>query len=93
MSVNGKSLFLNVISENPVVARYVQLIRMPLFLTVLDEEFSKLDGADWETESGIRETVFRIMPDTLSQFGVPAAEADKVIEQCLAELAKKKTGE
>ena len=46
--MNGRSLFLDVVSGNPEIVRYVQLFRMPLFLTRLDEEFKQYDDTDWE---------------------------------------------
>ena len=47
--MSGRSVFLDAVSGNETVGRYVQLFRMPLFLTVLDEEFKQYDDAAWET--------------------------------------------
>jgi len=88
--MNGRSMFLDVISGNQTVVQYVKLFRMPLFLTVLDEEFRKHDDACWENDDSAAETARAVMPETLSQFGIPEDETDQVISQCLAEFAKKK---
>ena len=89
MSVKGRSRFLEVVAENQLVIQYVKLFRMPLFLTVLDDELKKFDDSVWEEESTARETAFKAMPDTLVQFSFPREEIDKVIDQCVAEFAGK----
>ena len=89
--MSGRSVFLNAVSENQVIIQYVQLFRMPLFLTMLDEEFKKCDDADWEKDSTAGETVRKVMPGTLSQFGIPGEQIDQVIDQCLKEFAKKQS--
>ena len=89
MSDKGRKQFLEAVSENESVTRYVKLFRMPLFLTVLDEELKKCDDSVWETENAVRETAFQVLPATLLQFGFPQAETDSVIDQCVAEYVKK----
>ena len=88
--MNGRSIFLDVISENQTVLQYVKLFRMPLFLTMLDEEFKKYDDAIWENKKTAREIAHQTMPVTLSQFGIPEEENDQVIDQCLSAFEKKK---
>ena len=89
MSVKGRKQFLETVAGNPLVARYVKLFRMPLFLTVLDDELKKCEDSVWEKESAVRETALRVMPVTLLQFGVPQEEIDAVIGQCVAGFEKK----
>ena len=88
--MSGKSLFLDAVAENPAVAKYVQLFRMPLFLTMLDEEFKKYGDAAWETADAAKEAAGKVMPATLAQFGVPEEEIGRVIGQCLDAFAAKK---
>ena len=90
MGMSGRSIFLDAVAENPAVTKYVQLFRMPLFLTMLDEEFRQYDDAAWETAESAKEAVGQIMPATLAQFGVPQEEIDRVIGQCLDAFAAKK---
>ena len=90
MGMSGRSIFLDAVAENPAVTKYVQLFRMPLFLTMLDEEFRQYDDAAWETAESAKEAVGQIMPATLAQFGVPKEEIDRVIGQCLDAFAAKK---
>ena len=90
MGMSGRSIFLDAVAENPAVAKYVQLYRMPLFLTVLDEEFKQYGDAAWETADVVKETAGKVMPATLAQFGVPQEEIDRVIGQCLDAFAAKK---
>lgn len=90
MGMSGRSIFLDAVAENPTVTKYVQLFRMPLFLTMLDEEFKQYDDAAWETAESAKEAVGQIMPATLAQFGVPKEEIDRVIGQCLDAFAAKK---
>ena len=90
MGMSGRSIFLDAVAENPAVTKYVQLFRMPLFLTMLDEEFKQYDDAAWETAESAKEAVGQIMPATLAQFGVPQEEIDRVIGQCLDAFAAKK---
>ena len=87
--MNGRSLFLDVVSGNPEIVRYVQLFRMPLFLTVLDEELKKYDESVWENETTVREMAFKALPATLQQFSFPQEEIDQVIDQCVADFALK----
>ena len=89
MSEKGRKQFLETVAENQLVVQYVKLFRMPLFLSVLDDELKKCDDSAWQDEGTARETVFRVMPVTLQQFSVPQDEIDKVIGQCLAEFMKK----
>ena len=89
MSVQGRKQFLEAVAENPSVVRYVKLFRMPLFLTVLDDELKKYGDSVWEKESEARETAFSAMPDTLYQFSFPREEIDKVIDQCVTEYVNK----
>ena len=88
--MNGRSIFLDVISENQTVLQYVKLFRMPLFLTMLDEEFRQYGDEAWETAEAAKETAGKVMPATLAQFGVPQEEIDQVIGQCLDAFAAKK---
>ena len=90
MGMSGRSIFLDAVAENPAVTKYVQLFRMPLFLTMLDEEFRQYDDAAWETAESAKEAVGQIMPATLAQCGVPQEEIDRVIGQCLDAFAAKK---
>ena len=90
MGMSGRSIFLDAVAENPAVTKYVQLFRMPLFLTMLDEEFRQYDDAAWETAEAAKETAGKVMPATLAQFGVPKEEIDRVIGQCLDAFAAKK---
>ena len=90
MGMSGRSIFLDAVAENPTVTKYVQLFRMPLFLTMLDEEFKQYDDAAWETAESAKEAVGKMMPATLAQFGVPQEEIDRVIGQCLDAFAAKK---
>jgi len=87
--MNGRSIFLDAVSENQAIVQYVQLFRMPLFLTVLDEEFKKYDDSVWENDDSVKETVRKVMPGTLSQFGIPGEKTDLVIDQCLSEYVTK----
>lgn len=88
--MSGRSMFLDAVSENQVIIQYVQLFRMPLFLTTLDEEFRKYDDTAWENVTTAEEIARKVMPFTLSQFGIPGEETQQVIDQCLAAFAKKK---
>jgi hypothetical protein len=88
MSAKGRKQFLEAVAENPLVVQYVKLFRMPLFLTVLDDDLKNCDDSVWETESSVREAAFSVMPITLQQFSVPQEEIDGVISQCVAEYAK-----
>ena len=90
MGMSGRSIFLDAVAENPAVTKYVQLFRMPLFLTMLDEEFRQYDDEAWETAESAKEAVGKVMPATLAQFGVPKEEIDQVIGQCLDAFAAKK---
>ena len=87
--MSGRSVFLDAVSGNETVGRYVQLFRMPLFLTVLDDELKKYDDSVWEEENSVRETAFKALPVTLYQFSFPKEEIDKVIEQCVTEFVQK----
>ncbi len=89
MSVKGKKQFLEAVAENQSVLKYVKLFRMPLFLTVLDDEFKKFEDSVWETESAVREAAFNVMPITLHQFSFPQEEIDNVIDQCVTEFLKR----
>ena len=62
---------------------FLVLFRMPLFLSVLDEDLKKYDDTVWEEEASVRETAFQVMPVTLLQFSVPQEETDSVIAQCV----------
>ena len=86
MNVKGRKVFLEVVAANQLVIQYVKLFRMPLFLTVLDDELKKTDDSVWENESAVREVAFRVMPVTLQQFSVPQEEIDQVIDQCVTEF-------
>ena len=87
--MSGRSKFLDAVSENQLIIQYVQLFRMPLFLTVLDEEFKKYGDTVWDNDGSVKELVRNVMPGTLSQFGIPGEQTDQVIDQCLCEFAKK----
>ena len=89
MSTKGRKQFLEAVAENRSIIRYVKLFRMPLFLTVLDEEMKKTDDSVWQQENSVRATAFNVMPITLQQFGIPQEEIDSVIEQCITEFGKK----
>ena len=90
MGMSGRSIFLDAVAENPTVTKYVQLFRMPLFLTMLDEEFRQYGDEAWEMAEAAKETAGKVMPATLAQFGVPQEEIDQVIGQCLDAFAAKK---
>ena len=90
MGMSGRSIFLDAVAENPAVTKYVQLFRMPLFLTMLDEELKQCGDEAWETAEAAKETAGKVMPATLAQFGVPKEEIDQVIGQCLDAFAAKK---
>ena len=47
MSVKGRKQFLEAVAEDQLVVQYVKLFRLPLFLTVLDDELKKYDDAVW----------------------------------------------
>lgn len=89
MSAKGRKQFLEAVAENQSIIRYVKLFRMPLFLTVLDEEFKKTDDSVWQQERTVRETAFDIMPITLQQFSIPREEIETIIEQCITEFGNK----
>lgn len=89
MSAKGRQQFLEAVAENETVIQYVKLFRMPLFLTVLDDEFKKCDDSVWNEENSVRETALKVMPFTLHQFSVPQEETEKVIGECMAEYLKK----
>ena len=89
MSDQRRKQFLEAVSENPSVVKYVKLFRMPLFLTVMDDELKKYDDSVWENESTARETAFEVMPFTLQQFGFPQEEIGGVIDQCVTAFVKK----
>ena len=86
MSVKGRKQFMETVAEIPLVVQSVKLFRMPLFLTVLDDELKKFDDSVWETESTVREAAFKAMPVTLQQFGFPQEEIDGVIDRCVTEF-------
>ena len=90
MGMSGRSIFLDAVAENPAVTKYVQLFRMPLFLTMLDEELKQYGDEAWETAEAAKDTAGKVMPATLAQFGVPQEEIDRVIGQCLDAFAAKK---
>ena len=90
MGMSGRSIFLDAVAENPAVTKYVQLFRMPLFLTMLDEELKQYGDEAWKTAEAAKETAGKVMPATLAQFGVPKEEIDQVIGQCLDAFAAKK---
>ena len=83
MSGKGRKQFLEAVAENQSIISYVKLFRMPLFLTVLDEELKKTDDSVWQQESSVREMAFNVMPITLQQFSIPHEEIESVIEQCI----------
>ena len=87
--MKGRKQFLETVSGNQTVIQYVKLFRMPLFLTVLDDELKKYDDSVWEEENSVRETAFKALPVTLYQFNFPKEEIDKVIEQCVTEFVQK----
>ena len=87
--MKGRKQFLEPVSGNQTVIQYVKLFRMPLFLTVLDDELKKYDDSVWEEENSVRETAFKALPVTLYQFSFPKEEIDKVIEQCVTEFVQK----
>ena len=89
MSVKGRKQFLEVLAGNQAVIQYVKLFRMPLFLSMLDDEFKNYDDAVWEKESTVRETALKVMPLTLQQFGVPQEETEGVIDRCVAAFLEK----
>ena len=89
MSAKGRKEFLEAVSGNPLVIQYVKLFRVPLFLTVLDEELKKYDESVWENETTVREIAFNALPATLQQFSFPQEEIDQVIDQCVADFALK----
>ena len=89
MSTEKRKQFLEVVTGNQQIILHVKLFRMPLFLTVLDDELKKYDDSAWTEENAAKETAFRVMPGTLQQFGFPQDEIEKVIGQCLAEFMKK----
>ena len=84
--MKGRKEFPEAVAANQLVIQYVKLFRMPLFLTVLDDELKKTDDSVWENESAVREAAFRVMPVTLQQFSVPQEEIDQVIDQCVTEF-------
>ena len=84
MSVKGRKQFLEAVAEDQLVVQYVKLFRLPLFLTVLDDELKKYDDAVWEQESTVRETALEVMPLTLQQFSFPQEEIDSAISRCVA---------
>lgn len=86
MNTEKRKQFLEAVTRNQQIILHVKLFRMPLFLTVLDEELQKYDDSVWDQESTARETAFKVMPGTLHQFGIPQEEIDRVIDQCLAEF-------
>ena len=88
--MSGRSLFLDAVAENPTVVKYVQLFRMPLFLTMLDGEFKQYGDAVWEAADTAKEAAGKVMPATLAQFGVPEGEIGQVIDCCLEAFAAKK---
>ena len=90
--MSGRSLFLDAVSGNQVIVQYVQLFRMPLFLTMLDEEFKGYDDTVWENSDRTEEIVRKVMPGTLSEFGIPGEMTGQVIAQCLDTFATKKNG-
>ena len=89
MAGKGRKQFLETVAEHPSAIQYVKLFRMPLFLTVLDDEFKKYDDSVWEKESALREALLKDMPITLQQFSFPQAEIDSVIDQCVTAFEKK----
>ena len=88
MSDKGRKQFLEAVAENPAVIQYVKLFRMPLFLTVLDDELKKCDDAVWESESSVAEAAMKVMPDTLRQFSLPEEEIEGVIRACVETFEK-----
>ncbi len=89
MSMKGRKQFLEVVAENRTVVQYVKLFRMPLFLTVMDDELKTYDDSVWEKESTAREAAFKAMPITLKQFGFPEDEIDSVIDRCVTDFMAK----
>ena len=90
--MSGRSLFLDAVSGNQVIVQYVQLFRMPLFLTMLDEEFKGYDDTVWENSDRTEEIIRKVMLGTLSEFGIPGEMTDQVIAQCLDTFSTKKNG-
>ena len=90
--MSRRRLFLDAVSGNQVIVQYVQLFRMPLFLTMLDEEFKGYDDTVWEDRDRTEEIVRKVMPGTLSEFGISGEMTDQVIAQCLDTFATKKNG-
>ena len=86
--MKGRKEFLEAVAENPQVIRYVKLFRMPLFLTMLDEEFKKYDDAVWNAESTVQETALKVMRAPMQQCGFPQEETDPVIGECVAAFMK-----
>lgn len=86
--MKGRKEFLEAVAENPQMIQYVKLFRMPLFLTMLDEELKKYDDAVWNDESAVKETAFKVMRSPMQQFGCPQEETDKVIGECVATFMK-----
>ena len=74
--MKGRKEFLEAVAENPQMIQYVKLFRMPLFLTMLDEE------------SAVKETALKVMRSPMKQFGFPQEETDKVIGECVAAFMK-----
>ena len=89
MSVKGRKQFLEAVAENQTIVQYVKLFRMPLFLTVLDDELKTYDDSVWGGESTAREAAFKAMPVILEQFGFPQKEIDSVIDRCVSEFLEK----
>ena len=88
MGVEKRKQFMETVTGNELVVKYVKLFRMPLFLTVLDEEFGKMDDSVWDKEETAQEAAFKVMPGTLRQFSFPQEEIDQVIGQCVKEYVK-----
>ena len=86
--MKGRKEFLEAVAENPQMIQYVKLFRMPLFLTMLDEELKKYDDAVWSEESSVKETALTVMRSPMQQFGFPQEETDKVIGECVAAFMK-----
>ncbi len=89
MSVKGRQQFLEAVTADPSVVRYVKLFRMPLFLTVLDEDLKKYGDDVWAEEGSVRKTAFEVLPVTLLQFGFPKDEIDGAIERCVTAFLEK----
>lgn len=86
--MSGRSVFLDTVAGNPQITQGVQLFRMPLLLTVLDEEFKKYGDEVWNNEDSVRDTARKVMPGTLSQFGFSGEEADRVTDLCVDDFIK-----